>query len=160
MAWDGYKHSLLEELTALIERRSDADDKTSLLQLADSFFSRFPAEDLRQRSVENLYGCLYGLLHFMQDWQAPETKVRIFNPDIQSHGWESKYTVIVILCPDLPFCTASVRGELNQRNIRIPASPAAISRPGLMRMAGWRKCCKWGRRPFPTVRTRACCTSR
>lgn len=119
MAWDAYKNSLLEELTALIERRSDGADRPSLLQLADSFFSRFPAEDLRQRSVEDLYGCLYGLLHFMQDWQAPEPKVRIFNPDIQGHGWESKYTVIVILCRDLPFCTASIRGELNQRNIRI-----------------------------------------
>ncbi len=119
MAWEAYKNSLLEELTALIERRSDAGDRESLLQLADSFFSRFPAEDLRQRSVENLYGCLYGLLHFMQAWQAPEPKVRIFNPDIKDHGWESKYTVIVILCRDLPFCTASIRGELNQRNIRI-----------------------------------------
>ncbi len=119
MAWDAFKNSLLEELAALIERRSDAGDRESLLQLADSFFSRFPAEDLRQRSVENLYGCLYGLLHFMQEWHAPEPKVRIFNPDIQDHGWESKYTVIAILCRDLPFCTASIRGELNQRNIRI-----------------------------------------
>ena len=41
-------------------------------------------------------------------------RLRIFNPEIQSHGWESKYTVIAIACRGIPFCTASVRGELNR----------------------------------------------
>ncbi|PLW82640.1 NAD-glutamate dehydrogenase [Kineobactrum sediminis] len=119
MAWDALKKNLLDELSVHIEKHGAPQDRLSLHSLAAVFFSRFPAEDMRNRAVENLYGCLYGLLHFMQSWDAPEPKVQIFNPDIQRHGWESNSTVIVILCRDLPFCTASVRGELNQRNIRI-----------------------------------------
>ncbi|GAB3271094.1 NAD-glutamate dehydrogenase [Parahaliea aestuarii] len=121
MAWDALKNSLLEELAQRIDKRGDAEDLQSLHNLAAAFLSRFPAEDMRGRSVENLYGCLYGLLRFMENWQAPAAKVRIFNPQLQGHGWESKYTVVAVLCRDMPFCTASVRGELNQRNIRIHA---------------------------------------
>ena len=74
---------------------------------------------MRGRSVENLYGCLYGLLRFMRQVADDQPKIRIFNPEIQSHGWESKYTTLVILCRGFPFTTASVRGELNRRNLRI-----------------------------------------
>ncbi|MCL4106622.1 UNVERIFIED_CONTAM: hypothetical protein GTU68_009756 [Idotea baltica] len=74
---------------------------------------------MRGRSVENVYGLLYGLLRFMNKWPKDSAKVRIFNPELQAHGWESNSTIIVMLCKDMPFCTASVRGELNRRNIRI-----------------------------------------
>tara|TARA_R100000005_G_scaffold5644_1_gene2769 strand:- start:9859 stop:14703 length:4845 start_codon:yes stop_codon:yes gene_type:complete len=121
MAWDEFKKDLLRALSARIDAQAAQDDRSSLHELADDFFSRYPAEDLRHRSIDDLYGSLYGLLHFMAEWDAPEPKVRIFNPTLQDHGWESKSTVIAILCRDLPFCTASVRGELNQRNIRIHA---------------------------------------
>lgn len=119
MAWDTLKESLLSELAQRIDDRAEPADRPSLHNLAASFFSRFPAEDMHGRSVENLYGCLYGLLRFMLKWPDKEPKIRFFNPEIQSHGWESKYTTLVILCPGIPFTTASVRGELNRRNMRI-----------------------------------------
>ena len=119
MAWDTLKESLLSELSEMIDQRADAADRQSLHNLATAFYARFPPEDMRGRSVENLYGCLYGLLRFMSQWSAPQPKVRIFNPEIQSHGWESKCTTVAALCPAIPFTTASVRGELNRRNLRI-----------------------------------------
>jgi glutamate dehydrogenase len=119
MAWDTSKEKLLAGLAQRIDARGGAGHGDALHQLSALFFSRFPAADLRGRSVENVYGLLYGLLRFMNKWPERTPKVRIFNPEIQSHGWESKYTVLAILCRDTPFCTASVRGELNRRNIRI-----------------------------------------
>ncbi len=119
MVWDALKEGLLDELAQRIDTRGDEAHRESLHNLAAAFLSRFPAEDMRDRSVENLYGCLYGLLRFMGRWDGRQPKVRIFNPTLASHGWESKYTVVAALCRDMPFCTASVRGELNQRGIRI-----------------------------------------
>ncbi len=119
MAWEALKDNLLTEVAARIDKRGDTAHQAALHSLSAAFLGRFPAEDMRGRSTENLYGCLYGLLRFMHSWDAPAPKVRIFNPQLSGHGWESKYTVITVLCRDMPFCTASVRGELNQRNIRI-----------------------------------------
>ena len=133
MAWDTLKESLLSELAQRIDDRAEPSDRESLHNLTAAFYSRFPAEDMRGLSVENLYGCLYGLLRFMLKWPDDQPKVRIFNAEIQSHGWESKYTTLVILCRGIPFTTASVRGELNRRNLRIhtiASSNLAVSRDG------------------------------
>jgi glutamate dehydrogenase len=119
MAWEKLKESLLSEVAAQVDRRSEAAHRTDLHRLAEAFFSRFSAEDMRGRSAENLYGCLYGLLRFIERWPGGGAKARFLNPDISSHGWESKATVLAVLCRDMPFCTASVRGEINQRGIPI-----------------------------------------
>ena len=119
MAWDTLKESLLSELVQRIDNRAEPSDQQSLHNLSAALYSRFPAEDMRGRSVENLYGCLYGLLRFLRKWPDHSPKIRIFNAEIQSHGWESKYTTLAILCRGIPFSTASVRGELNRRNLRI-----------------------------------------
>jgi glutamate dehydrogenase len=131
MAWDTLKEGLLGELAHRIDTRAEAADRQSLHNLSAAFYSRFPAGDMKGRSVENLYGCLYGLLRFMREWSDGEPKIRLFNPEIQSHGWESKYTTLVILCRGIPFTTASVRGEINRRNLvihTIASSNLAVSR--------------------------------
>ena len=119
MAWDILKESILHDLAELINQRGDESHRQLLHDLAQVFFSRFGAEDMRGRSVENVYGCLYGLLNFMQKHSNDEPRARIFNPHIESHGWESKNTVVVLKCRDMPFCTGSIRGELNRRGIRV-----------------------------------------
>jgi glutamate dehydrogenase len=120
MSWENLKATLLEELAGRIEQRAESEQRASLHNLATVFYRRFPAEDLRGRSMENLYGCLYGLLRFLRHFDAAEgPRVRILNPQIDRHGWESNATVLVALCRDMPFCTASVRGELNQRQLAI-----------------------------------------
>ncbi len=119
MVWDKTKESLLANLADKIDAKGAVGHGDALHQLSQIFFSRFPAADMRGRSVENVYGLVYGLLRFMNKWPRRTPKVRVFNPEIQTHGWESNNTVLAILCKDMPFCTASVRGELNRRNIRI-----------------------------------------
>lgn len=139
MTRDTYKENLMSELAQRIERRADPGDRQSLQNLAEGFFSRLPAEDMRDRSVENLYGCLYGIFRFLLDWPDKQPRIEFFNPEIQSHGWESKYTTLLILCRGIPFTAASVRGELNRRNLRIhtlASANLAITRDDAGRMLG------------------------
>ncbi|MFK7831060.1 MAG: NAD-glutamate dehydrogenase [Congregibacter sp.] len=119
MAWEKIKQALLQDTNTLVTRRADENHQKNLHELSDGFFSRFSAEDIRHRSPDNLYGLLYGLLRFMQTWSADKPKLRVLNPAISNHGWESNSTVLAILCRDVPFCTSSVRGEINQRNVGI-----------------------------------------
>ncbi len=119
MAWETLKESLLTEVGELVDRRAPEHQRADLQHLSRAFFSRFSAEDMRARSAEDLYGLLYDLLHFLDPWSGDNAKIRIFNPSISSHGWESTATIITILCRDMPFCTASVRGEINSRNLGI-----------------------------------------
>lgn len=119
MAWEKLKQALLDDVASIVEKRSDSRHRGDLHRLSEHFYGRFSAEDMRGRSAENLYGCLYGLLRFMQRWPGDAAKVRFLNPNISAHGWENSATVLAVQCRDMPFCTASVRGELNQRGINI-----------------------------------------
>lgn len=113
------KETLLGELASRIDAGAEIEDRQSLHNLSSAFFWRFQPEDLSGRSVDNLYGCLNGLLTFIRQWPEDGPLVQIFNPEEDSESWDSRYTTLAVLCQGIPFCTASVRGELNRRNLGI-----------------------------------------
>ncbi|RLQ22417.1 NAD-glutamate dehydrogenase [Seongchinamella sediminis] len=119
MIWESLKKNLISELKKRIDKHTEGDERASLNNLADDFYRRFAAEDLRGRSVENLYGCLHYLLRFMREGLGEQPHIEFFNPELQTHGWESTNTVLAIHCRGIPFVTASVRGEINRRGLPI-----------------------------------------
>ena len=119
MAWEKGKKALLQELMQMIASRAEPDHALGVDALARAFFRGFPAEDLRDAHVDDIYGLIYGCYHSLMRWDGAAAKVRIFNPDLEKHGWESNHTVVVIIAPDTPFLLDSSRGELNRRNITI-----------------------------------------
>ena len=119
MIWENFKKSLMKDLNTRIQSHAKEADRESLINLGNNFYQRFAAEDLRGRSVENLYGCLCYLLRFMRASNGTDSQVIFFNPQLQPHGWESGNTVLAIHCRGIPFVTASVRGEINRRNMPI-----------------------------------------
>ena len=78
MIWENLKRSLLEDLAEQIDDKADPRDRESLHNLAAAFYHRFAPEDMRDRSVENLYGCLYGLLRFLRNWDCVAPKIESF----------------------------------------------------------------------------------
>ena len=42
------------------------------------------------------------------------TKVRVYNPDFEQHGWQSSHTVLEIVSEDMPFLVDSVTLELSR----------------------------------------------
>ncbi|MEM8941344.1 MAG: NAD-glutamate dehydrogenase [Pseudomonadota bacterium] len=119
MAWETLKQTLLTDTAALFDKNASDEHTADLHSITSALLGRFAAEDLRNRTADNIYGMVYGLRRFMQTWDVRSPKVRILNPDIARHGWESKSTVLVALCENIPFCTASVRGELNRRGLGV-----------------------------------------
>ena len=119
MSTDKIKETLLGELSSRIDADAQGEDRQSLHNLSSAFFWCFQPDDLNARSVDSLYGCLNGLLTFIQQWPEDGPLVGIFNPEDDTDSWDSRYTTLVVLCQGIPFCTASVRGELNRRNLPV-----------------------------------------
>ena len=119
MNWEKGKNKLLHELKQLIASRAEADQALQVDALARTFYRGFPSEDMRDVQVDNLYGFIYGAYRALQRWDGDAARIRIFNPDLEKHGWESNHTVVVIVCRDMPFLLDSARGELNRRNANI-----------------------------------------
>lgn len=119
MIWEKTKLSLLSELDRHIQAKAEVTLQNSLRNLADTFYRRFAAEDMQGRTTENLFGCLQYLLSLLREPLAERPKVLVINPEFHKHGWESARTVLIVHCRGIPFVTASLRGEINRRNLPI-----------------------------------------
>ncbi len=119
MNWDNNKDALLAALDRRIEQSSKKPDLAGIKSLAEIFFHGFPAEDLRHSEAENLHGFIFSAYRALQAWSGDEALIRVFNPDLEQHGWQSEHTSVLVLARDMPFLLDSVRGELNRRNANI-----------------------------------------
>ena len=96
-------------------RRRDARRRRSPRQ----YYRWVSPEDIAERRDLDLYGA--ALAHFdLARRRAPGyTKVRIYNPEFEVHGWESPHTAVEIVTDDMPFLIDSIGMELNRRGFGV-----------------------------------------
>lgn len=74
---------------------------------------------IRQHSGTHLVGQLRDSLRFLHSRGSAETKVRVFRPSENEHGYELNGTVLETLLPDQPFVFDTIRIFLHSRHIRV-----------------------------------------
>jgi glutamate dehydrogenase len=94
-----------------------------VLPLADAFirqyYSQVDTEDLSERKPSDLCGAAIAQLKFMEDFRSGAPKLRVYNPQLTSDGWESTHTVVDIINDDMPFLVDSVTMEANRQNLAL-----------------------------------------
>ncbi len=103
-------------LTAL-KSRLPAPRHKDAQALADAFCRRIPDEDYASRSPDVWAMLLADFSEFMRDRRADTPKVRLFNPTVDEHGWESPHTVIQVVNDDMPFLVDSVTMAIGQHDV-------------------------------------------
>ena len=74
-------------------------------------------EDLSACNIDNLYGAAINFWSLLQ-YRAPhESKIHIYNPDFERHGWQTTHSVVEIVTEDMPFIVDSLRMVLNNMGI-------------------------------------------
>ncbi|MCF8200073.1 MAG: NAD-glutamate dehydrogenase, partial [Sulfuritalea sp.] len=79
------------------------------------YYAQIDPEDLLERSVEDLYGAAMAHLSFGRSFSGGAPKLRVYNAQIDEHGWTSPHTVIDIINDDMPFLVDSVTMEVNRQ---------------------------------------------
>ncbi len=79
-----------------------------LLRFARIFLRRVPEEDLSSRDPLDWAAMLADWLGFLRERRAETVKLRIFEPNRETHGWGSEHSVIEIVNDDMPFLVDSV----------------------------------------------------
>ena len=109
------------QVVKLIERLSQVAPKNqvrAIEQFTHIYYAATPAQELESRKVDDLYGATLACWSFLQKSSGP-SKIRVFNPDFEEHGWQSTHTIVEIVHPDMPFLVDSIRMELNRREMSI-----------------------------------------
>ncbi|MDP5040866.1 MAG: NAD-glutamate dehydrogenase, partial [Paraglaciecola sp.] len=112
------QHSvLLENVYKLIQKKLDESQVERVVQFSKILFKNISKDDLENRSDSDLYGATLSLWNEFYDYAANKPFIRVFNPEIAKHGWQSTHTIIEIIVPDSPFLVDSVRMALNRMGI-------------------------------------------
>lgn len=104
-------------VNAVVERIKEKMEKPQARFCAEfvrQFFSTVALEDLRQWDIEDLYGAAVNFWSLIQERAPDETKIRIYNPEFERHGWQTTHTVVEIITEDMPFLVDSLRMAINR----------------------------------------------
>ncbi|EGU39511.1 NAD-specific glutamate dehydrogenase [Vibrio ichthyoenteri ATCC 700023] len=108
---------LLEKVYQLIQDKLELAQRPLVTQLAQHLFSNIAHDDLIERNESDLYGAVVSLWHHINDKQANEFSVRVFNPTVSRQGWKSTHTIVEIVVKDSPFLVDSVKMALNRLDL-------------------------------------------
>ena len=109
----------VESTLALVAERAPAAEREELLALASAYLTGVDAEDLRERDVLDLYGAVRSLWQFAATREPGVAKVRVFNPSVEEHGWQSTHTVVEIVNDDMPFLVDSMQMEMLRQRLTL-----------------------------------------
>ena len=106
---------LIDEVTALARERVGGEDLELVLAFVTGYYAGVSRDDLAERTADDLYGAAMAHLNLARRRAPGEPKIRVYNPRIEQHGWQSTHTIVEIVTDDMPFLVDSVRMVLNRR---------------------------------------------
>ncbi|EWH12355.1 glutamate dehydrogenase [Catenovulum agarivorans DS-2] len=108
---------LLDQVEKLIRAKVSPEQVQVVQKFARLIYKDISPDDLLNRNDSDLYGASLSLWHtFSANWQkAPG--IRVFNPELSQHGWQSNHTIVEIVATDQPFLVGSLRMALNRLGI-------------------------------------------
>ena len=106
---------LMDAVTALARERASGEDLNLVLAFITAYYTGTSPDDLAERKADDLYGAAAAHLNLARRRMPGEPKIRVYNPQIEQHGWQSTHTIVEIVTDDMPFLVDSVRMVLNGR---------------------------------------------
>jgi glutamate dehydrogenase len=108
----------LEGISAAAGRSNSAGESSEQAAVfARRLFERVADRDLAAAPAEQRARAAVALLAFARRRLPGVAKVRVINPTLAAHGFESRHTVVQIVNDDMPFLVDSVLNELNRREL-------------------------------------------
>ncbi|WGF89939.1 NAD-glutamate dehydrogenase [Marinivivus vitaminiproducens] len=114
------KSELIEHVAEQLRARIGDEAEVGRAEtFARRFFKGVAPEDVVDRDPLDLYGAALAELRFGEERASGKAKLRVYNPRIEQHGWQSTHTVLEIVNDDMPFLVDSVGMALNRQGVMI-----------------------------------------
>ncbi|HZB93355.1 MAG TPA: NAD-glutamate dehydrogenase [Stellaceae bacterium] len=113
------KQEAVEAAAELAAQRLKGERGDDVGEFLRQFYGHVPPEDILNRSADELYGAALSLWRFAETRMPGRTKLRVINPRLEEHGWQSPRTIVEIVNDDMPFLVDSVTAALAQHNVTV-----------------------------------------
>lgn len=108
------KDLIIDAVADKLNQKMSPDQALLCTQFVRQFFSTVALDDLQEWDIDDLYGAAVNFWSFIQERAPHETKIRIYNPEFERHGWQTTHTVVEIIADDMPFLVDSLRMVINK----------------------------------------------
>jgi glutamate dehydrogenase len=98
---------------------ADSGDPADLAAFLRQYFEWVDGDDLAERRPDDLHGAAVCHWRLAQHRTATESRIAVYRPQIEDHGWVSPHTVVDIVTEDMPFLVDSVTMELSRHRLGI-----------------------------------------
>src|SRR5437899_9283490 len=109
----------LAEVVKLVKSRVAPEQRALLEDFVVRYFGQVDPDELADRQPGDLYGAALSHWNFARKRDAGQARVRVFNPTIEEHGWQSTHTIVEIVNDDMPFLVDSVTMEVNRHGLTL-----------------------------------------
>lgn len=116
---DEKRQSIIKDILSYIKHHTTIEEKDLLLDFAKRYFNATSFEDLTNRELPDLYGMVVSQWELIYQRAPAESKVKIYNPDVDTDGWRSTHTIVEISNDDIPFLVDSIRMVINRYGLQI-----------------------------------------
>ncbi|WP_375791696.1 NAD-glutamate dehydrogenase [Glaciimonas immobilis] len=116
------KQQQLADMLKFAADRLPADGFAIVQPFMADYYSQVGEEQVQSRNIADLYGAVMSHWQFARHFKSGAARVRIYNPQIDEHGWESAHSVVEIVNDDMPFLVDSVTNEINRLGLTLHAA--------------------------------------
>ncbi|MDX1529727.1 MAG: NAD-glutamate dehydrogenase, partial [Gammaproteobacteria bacterium] len=111
--------SIIEPVVAIVGDKLAGDERAAVEEFVRQYYAGTSPDDLADSEVRDLYGAALAHWNFAKQRKPAEPKVRVYNPQVEEHGWQSTHTIVEIVTDDMPFLVDSVRMALNRQGLTV-----------------------------------------
>ena len=108
----------MQAVLALAATQLSAQQLKAIEPFAREHFRQLDADDLAERSPQDLLGALLSHWQFGASREPGKPKVRVFSPGAED-GWSSRHSVVQIINDDMPFLVDSTTMEINRQGLTL-----------------------------------------
>ena len=104
---------LLSDLFNYIREKLQDEQAEILVDFARLYYESVVFEGYDRIAIEDLYGAVLSHWNLALELSV-EQKIKVYNPTLEDHGWQSRHTIIEIVVEDMPFLLQSISMEVNR----------------------------------------------
>ena len=108
-----------QAILAALAKRVPKSGLAEAQAFARGFYRRMDGDEFGQHGADGWAALAADMLEFVRTRKRGSARVRLFNPTLASHGWESPHTVVQLANDDMPFLVDSVTIALAERGIGV-----------------------------------------
>lgn len=113
------KDQIIDAVVERIKQKMSGKQAKNCSQFVYRFFNTVSLEDLKEWDIEDLYGAAMSFWSLIEERSLHQTKIKIYNPDFERHGWQSTHTVIELVTDDMPFLVDSIRMVIRRMGLSL-----------------------------------------